>query len=249
MVVVEIVLLHRIDDHGVGTAFIDLMRTAHSAMFAWSVLTWMQLSRTLGHVVITVRQMSLDMFLFLVMLILFTVVLARLEMLFVNANSNEGCIDAVADVPTAIYSMLLTFLNMRHYTRYDVRSSVVLHVHHVAYVFVVGILLFHLLIAMFSNSVTRIVRNKETLVAQELLAVVGRYNALLFYLPIVGRFYRRLHTRQISRHFVCGSGGDDGRVYVVKMRSAVSRKDDATDCRRQHFAYCCCCCCKPASRG
>ena len=34
--------------------------------------------------------MSLDMYLFLAMLILFTVVFARLEILFVNANSNVG---------------------------------------------------------------------------------------------------------------------------------------------------------------
>ena len=219
VVFVEIIVLHRLDGRGALSTVVDVLRIWHGIVFLFSLLSAsMQISRRVGHIVIDVRQMSMDMYLFSTMLFLFTVVFARLEMLFVNAHSNVGCVPDFADHPSALYSMFLAFVNMKHFTDYDVRSPAVLHIHHVGYVFLAGVLLFHLLIAMFSNTVARVERNRDALVVQELLAVVTRVNVLMFGLPAVRRVYMDSYTRRIRENFVCR----DGRVFIVKMRSAVA---------------------------
>ena len=91
-----------------------------------------------------------------------------------------------------------------------------LHAEHIVYVYIVGILLYSLLIAMFSDTVSHLSEHRQSVVATGQTFAMQELFDTLASLPFLGSAVRAVYALRYRSVFVC----DDGRVYLVLRRSA-----------------------------
>ena len=70
---------------------ISLLRIPITICSIWNCMVYIQILPVVGHVVIYIREMTSDLFTFIIIFAVCNALFARLLILFFNINSNDGC--------------------------------------------------------------------------------------------------------------------------------------------------------------
>jgi len=219
-VLVEIVLLNTVTERGTGTIIIDIVRLGSTTASLFSILYYMRMIPGVGHMFIYMQKTSTDLSLFGGSMFCVIFLFCRLEMLFVNTNSKTGCTPEFANIFISYYTVFLTFLNMQDYTQFKVISQGLLYMQHIVFVFVVGIMLYNLLIAISNDTVNHVYRDKEVMVSLGRLFATMEINVNIRNFARIGRVYiNYFYKARVLNNFVC----ENGRVYLVRIKSSNCR--------------------------
>ena len=134
-----------------------------------SLLFFMEQLSAIGIYIITMKHLLMDIFYFCILYVLCVVPFLLFFIIFMNRHSKQGCISAFSDYPTSFYSMFMVMLNMINFTQYDLKDPSVIYFTHVIFIFMVAILLINFLIAVMSDSASRIAQQKNILIRLEKL--------------------------------------------------------------------------------
>ena len=110
---------------------------------------------------------------------------------------------------TAIYSVFTMMLNMVDLTKFDLHNQVILYLIHIAYIFIIAILLLNFLIALLSNSVAEVADHRKISLITQQLSVVLSVDRVL------GKFQRWMFRSWLKKQ---GIVMENNRVYIVTVR-------------------------------
>ena len=89
----------------------------------------------------------------------------------INSNTQEGCTDEFTDVFQVVYSLFRVMLNMLDVTQFHVTNPQVLYITHMAFTFLVSIMMINFFIALMSNSVNSVYSFRHSVVCTQRRAV------------------------------------------------------------------------------
>lgn len=221
LVIAELLILNEITQRDYLLVVIDIFRLLLTLTSLWNLMVYLQILPGIGQVVIYIREMTPDLASFIVMFCFYTAIFARQFILFFNVNSKQGCIRDFSSFPMALYSLYLTMLNMEDFTQFDVYAREILYIHHFAYVAVVGIMLLNLLIAVFSNTLSKVKEEKEFTIYLSRLNVICFQHYGLSIVPVLSWIYTPIYRATVRKHFVC----EGDRVYLVNAKNIDHRSE------------------------
>ncbi len=168
---------------------------------------FLQLAPVLGRYVITLEWMLRDLLHFGIIYLLWVVPFSYYFMVFFNLNSVDRCVEAFSGFWRSLYSTFTIMLNMVNLSEFKVRDQILLDLMHIAYVFMIAILLINFLIALMATSATRVALCSNLVVKLEKLyiALLLEYR-LRWFLP-------GYYDRQRRRYMVV----EDGRYYLTNI--------------------------------
>jgi len=225
----QLILLNLVTERGIGTVAIDIVRLETTMGALLTAQYFMRMIPGIGHTFIYAWKTSADMAAFGWFIIDVILAFSRIEMLSVNINSEQGCISEFSNFYISVYTIFLSFLNMQDYTQFSVRSKTVLYTQHIIFVFVVGIMLLNLLLAISNDTVNRVYRDREMMISLGKLFATREININISRMPLIGRLYARyFHAWRVRKYFVCENESEPRedqkkprgyRVYLVKTKS------------------------------
>ena len=110
----------------------------------------------------------------------------------------------------------MTLINMQNYTEFDVKSPTILYATHVCYVLIVAILLFNLMIALFTDIISKVQENRavEVMICQ--LTAHLQLEEMMLSLPVLNKLYIRFTRAFLVRTFLT----EQNKFVVVGKRCA-----------------------------
>lgn len=217
-ILMQITLHYCAVGRGDVTTSIDVGRYAANIYIIVTTLHAMQGMPKLGHVFIYMRKTISDLMTFGPIIVGITLVFSRLEMIFVNTNSTEGCVGAFSNLLASTYTLYLTLINAQDYTRFQVKSEQILLTQHILYVYLVGIMLYNMLIAISNDTVEKIYKDRRLITDIERITVQTEMNVNVQRTPLWGAILsNRSYRHLIEKQFVCS----DERIYLVAIKPNV----------------------------
>ena len=188
-----------------------------------SILHHMSVFHSTGHMILYIRRMFSMLFCFLAMSVGVLFLFTRLFSMMSEMESIGGCISEFSSFFNALYSSYLIFLNTFDLRGLSIGVLVGVETVHICFVFIIGILLYNLLIALFSDEVKMISDNKDILLCIEQSCIVGTIDYLGLYTPIIRNFYTHMKRASIKKNFVCF----DGKICLVAIDGANVTDDES----------------------
>src|SRR6218665_1024069 len=207
----EIILLRTKIEQGHATTILSLMRVVLFIFIQVSMIFFLQTFPVIGYVLILMRKLNRTFLLCFAVIVIFVSVFSLFEILFFNANSNEGCVNEFSSYLTAAMTLLSTFLNMFNYTPLDVMNALVLYLSHACYVFFMGILMYNLMIAVFSETITKIHDRRKLAMTLCQLMTCKYIERRVSEVPLLRTLHQRLVLWQLKRNYAC----ENGRCFLV----------------------------------
>ena len=178
----------------------------------WSCLFFLQLLPSIGLFICTIYRMMTDLVKLAIVYFAMIVPFVQSFYNFVNANSLEGSIKGFDNIWNTMYSLFLMMLNMVDLTELDLQNHELLNVTHMAYTFVVSIMLINFFIAVMADSVSTMRTRKKVAVDMQRAGVSFTIEYRLKWLL---KGYYKFMTH---RYFTCEN--DD--VFLVEACSLIS---------------------------
>jgi hypothetical protein len=127
--------------------------------------------------------------------------------LYLASHSQEQCVEGFEGVGHAIYTLFSIMLNVTDFMDIKFQNPLALWLLHVSFVFGVAVLMLNFLIAVMSDSVAAVSKNRHAIVTIQRLAV--------FYLVErrFGRIFARYYDWVKARYYVY----DKGRMYFPSI--------------------------------
>jgi len=202
LVVVEVILRHTEFQSTPLTAAVNILRAVSPFCLHMSIIFFLQAIPGIGYLLIYLRRIYWDFIPGAFTIQLFITAFAHFNMTFFGANSQQGCVNEFSDFLTATYTLSLTMINVQDYDQFDVLHQPIMYVGNVLYVCAVGILLCNLIIAMFSDTISKVNERKvlELKLCQLLTCVYVEEN--FFLLPFHKSIYVKFDT-VLSRRRYC----------------------------------------------
>src|SRR6218665_411115 len=207
----EIILLRTTTEHGYATTILSVVRGLSLLCIQVSMIFFLQTFPVIGYVLILMRKMNWTFLLCFAVIFIFVTVFSHFEILFFNINSNEGCIDVFSSYLVAAMTLLSTLLSMFNYKHFDVINALLLYLSHACYVFIVGVLMYNLLIAILSETITKVHERRKLEMTLCQLLTYKYLERKVSEVPILRTLYRRLMLWQLKRNYV----SKNGRYFLV----------------------------------
>ena len=134
----------------------DYFRVVCPVLGVWAIMYFIQLLPSIGHFVITIQVMLTDMLHFFMIYALIIIPFMHSFQVIINNHSNEGCTDSFTELFQVAYSLFRIMLNTLDVTKFDIKNREVLYITHVAYTFLVSIMMINFFIALMTNSVNSV---------------------------------------------------------------------------------------------
>ena len=198
--------------------FYDISRVICPILAVWNILYFLQLLPSIGSFIIATQAILQDLLHFSIVYIIFMIPFMHSFQTVINTNTNVGCMESFDDLFRVAYSLFITMLNMIDYTTYDIRNQEVLLVAHVAFTFVVSIMMINFFIALLSNSVNRIQS------CEKLVLCVQRCSAAMSMERRCQWLFKSLYRRLKRKYFQY----EDGRYFIVQVKSVL--QNDCKNC-------------------
>ena len=160
-----------------------------------------------GFQLIIVHQLISQLFAFLVLYMLMLLPFSTFFMAFMNANSEQGCIEQFRDPLSSIYTSILLMLNMVDLTEFMTIQRGFLLLVHVLFVFIIGILMINFLIAIMTNKAGTLMERQHIL-----MDVYAMYLAILLEIRLsafASDCYSKLKKKDLLY--------EGGRYYVIDI--------------------------------
>jgi len=200
--IAEIAVLYTDPNQITATIIVYVILAVSSHLFMKSLFFYLPTLPGLGHLLICMGKIYYTFFMCDTLMMLFVLTFTRLEILFFATDSNVGCVQQFSDLFSSLIRMCMTILNMQNYTEFDVKSPAILYVTHVCFVLIVAILLFNLMIALFTDIISKVQENKavEVMICQ--LTAHLQFEEMMFRLPILRKLYIRFTRGFLVRTFL-----------------------------------------------
>ena len=194
---------------------LNLMRIGGDLCGLWTVRTYLRYLPIFGRTQLYLEKIFTHYAMMSYIFILITTFFVRIEMLFFNFNTNQGCVEDFSNAAISTYTMFLTFLNMKDYRIYNVDSKSILYAMHISYVFSVALLLYNILIAMITDTVDTIEENSDIEMKLSRLDTIMEIEYNLSAIPVMNRVFNRLWTFTVGYFF----SEFEGRFCIVDISS------------------------------
>ena len=209
-----------------GEAITDFIRIIVTLFGIWSPLYFIQLLPHIGYFVATIQRMMGNLFQFLVIFVIILFPFSQMLLVFVNANSKQGCVEEFSTFTRSVYSVLLVMQNMLNLSDFDVEKRYVIMILHVALILALPIVLINFLIAIMSSSVQTMVELEEVVSELMFLQMTDVVERRFRY--ILRPYYRWM----VNRHY-CTEGG---RVFIVTTEPISKHNDGRKELLSKHYA-------------
>ena len=197
----------------------DVLRIIATCCGIWTPLFFVQVVPGVGHFVVIVQRIIGDIFNFSIVFIVILLPFSQMLLVYVNANSKQGCVEEFRSLGNSVYSVIKVMQNMLDLSEIQVENNVTLKAIQVALIFFVSILLLNFLIAIMSSSVANLVKHQS--IIENIIYLHICYVLELRFNFLCSRYYNYMR----KKHYVC----EDGRIYLVKAEPVVNTehaKDD-----------------------
>lgn len=97
-----------------------------------------------------------------------------------------------------------------------------LYADHIVYIYVIGILAYNLVIAIFSDTVRDVYERRQAMLASGQLWTTEELFMTLTRTPLIGSIAKKIYTRRIPSYFVY----ENQRTYLVLRKSAIKKTQD-----------------------
>ena len=195
--------------------FLNAIRLMADLYGLWTIRSYLRYFPFVGHIILYMEKIFVHFNLLLIVLLYITFFFTRIQMLFFNLNSNQGCVEEFSNPLVSYYTMFQTFLNMKDYTGYNSNSKTTLYANHMTYVFIVGLLIFNILVAMITDSVDTVSENRDIEITLSQLESIREIEYNMAAIPLCGRWYCRYWAYFAKFYFP----NADGRFYAVEVVS------------------------------
>ena len=200
--------------------FYDIFRVTCPILAVWNILYFFQLLPSIGSFIIAIQTILQDLLNFSIVYIIFMIPFIHSFQTVINTNTNTGCIKNFDNPFRIAYSLFITMLNMMDYTTYDIRNLEVLLLAHVAYTFVVSIMMINFFIALLSNSVNKIGGCKSTVMCIQRCSVAMVMERRCRWL------FKSVYSKLKQKYFQY----ENGRYFIVRVKSVLQ-----DDCKRANL--------------
>lgn len=217
MILVEIAICSNPTEENI--LFLVVMHVFQTPVIGTTILHHMKIYISIGHVIVYTRRMFTMLTTIMVVCCGYIYVFMRLFIMMSVLHSTGGCISQFSDFIGGLYSTFLIFLNTLDLRRLSIGVQEGLHATHICFVFIVGVLLFNLQIALFSDEVNKISANREIILLIDHLWTVRSIDNIGLNTPIVRSIYIHLNQASIKKNFACL----EGKMYLVSVDCARKR--------------------------
>src|SRR6218665_61977 len=201
MVLVEIVIYN--NPTKVNILFLTTMHICQAAIIIIAILHHMEIFHSIGHVIIYMKRLFTMLTSFATVCGGCVYVFTRLFSMISQLDGTAGCAKQFSDFSSGMYSTFLIFLNVFDVRDLSIDAQAGLRTTHICFVFVVGVLLYNLLIAMFTDEINKVSENKEVALCVDHLWTVGSIDTIGLNTPIVRSMYTHLNRASIKNNFAC----------------------------------------------
>ena len=152
-----------------------------------------------------------DLYNFLIVFVVLVVPYSQVLLVFINLNSNEGCVTDFSSFGRSIYSVILIMQNLIDLSQLDTKKNFILIYIHITLIFMLPIILVNFLIAKMTSSVEDMMKAKPVLTDIQHLQVVLPIDSRLQIIPFFNKWEIKYYTWMKQRYYV--TKGDN--IYVV----------------------------------
>jgi hypothetical protein len=165
----------------------------------WSLLYFVQVVPGLGVFIIIIMHMLGDLASFLFVFLVFLFPFSHIFLVFLKSGGVPPCYEAFSNYMSSFYSTFQVMLNTLSLQNYEVEPNGMLMILHFTFYFVVAVLLINFLIALFSDTVSRIMVNQDIYFTLEKTAIL---NIVQSRVSILCPWLRRLALRLTDHSLV-----------------------------------------------
>jgi hypothetical protein len=189
---------------GINTGLLHL---ASPLLMTWSMLYFAQVLPVIGYFVICMQRMLQSMLLFVVTLALAMVPFIQAFTLYVGSKVPEQCVQGFGTFQEAFYTLFTLMLNINNFADVHLQDPIGLWILHTSFVFGVAILMLNFLIAVMSEKVNTVTKNKHT------ITIIQRMTMCHVLERRFGQLFGRYYEWVKARYFVY----ENGRVYLANL--------------------------------
>lgn len=203
--------LSTLTDNDFSNVAVQILHIVIPILAAWSLLSFAQLLPSVGHALISIQRMFVDILhfslIFLAVLLPFVISIT----FQILETSKEGCVRDYSDFYIATYTTYKLMLNMYDFSEVKVSRPGILYGLHVVYVTTIVVLLLNFLIAQMNNTATNISKSKEN--------VIFILNRMSRALAVEERFifmFRKIFLSWKRSHF---ETDDNGHIFLTIQKN------------------------------
>ena len=212
----EIALLSTMSERGTATFIVDMMRSVSPFLYTIALSFYVQHISCISHLVICMRKILVTFIQCGFVLLVLTVAFTRLQITFFEGNSNMGCVQQFSEYYTSCTTMFLTYLNIQDYREFDVTYPAVLYFVHACYVLNIGILFYNLLIALFTDDISKVNERKRFVVTFSELMGQLQFEIAVLLLPYARGIHIKFSSFLLQRYFLT----DKSRILIISKMCA-----------------------------
>lgn len=201
----------------------------------FTICNFLQLIDFLGPSVISIQGLVIDVSEFMLLYLLVMVPFIFIFQLLVFYYSKQGCVESFSSVFMTSYTLFRMMINQFDVTTVEMRSpheNAVLYMLHVLYIVMVAIMLLNFLIAMMSNSASKISQHQKLILKVNQLSLVIMVEDLM-----------QLFAKKAKKYFKRGFHRREGGIYLKYIECRYSRllidePDDDNCCSEVSSSIC-----------
>ena len=194
--VLSFCIIYLIDDASTGL-FVNTIRLCSPTLMVVSILYYIQPIPVVGYYVIAIQRMFVSMMIFTFMGFILILPFALSFIMVLSTAMDTQCIPGFTDIVEAYYSMFKLMMGLMTLDDYVLTNNPVsVWILHMFYMFESAILLLNFLIAIMTDSMAAVRRNKEMIQMQQNLSIYIRIEKKF------GWLMKRYYTWAKQKYFV-----------------------------------------------
>lgn len=176
-----------------GVVFEHILYIYIMAFSIFSILMFCQLSESFGWFVVVIQRLTLDMYPFLViiMFLAFPIAIVHLRYATMYPNLGQGEFRSLA---ASLYSTFLIFIGQSEYSSYKPTYYLVFGIIQL-FSILLSLLCLNFLIAIFSDTVARVMRNRHKMCTVQKIFVLQTTEKRFRNIPFMQKLYSKLNKR------------------------------------------------------
>lgn len=215
LAIMEVFIRHTGSQDVLLIAVVSFMRAVSPFCLHMSITFFLQATPGIGHLLICLRKIYWDFVLGAITIEVFVTAFAHFNMVYFGANGRTKCVDEFSDFVTAFYTLFLTMINAQGYDQFDVLYAPIMYIGNVLYVCAVGILLVNLMIAMFSDTISKVSERKTLELKLCQLLTYAYLEEGFSKLP----FHRKLFNKAYTALSKIRNFNEKGRIFIIHPKT------------------------------
>ncbi len=176
---------------------VNVIHVMSSTSLMWCFIANLQNNASVGHYILIVQKMTMDLVIFVFVFLPLWIPFMAPFSYIINDYSSNTCQDGFQDPVQIAYTLLKALFNSVNFKEYVIDDQIGLIITHTLYIVTGCMLLIHLIIAMFSDSVAYISRYKHIYITLQNILAITRFDQNIFRQSLFANYI----SKQQERHY------------------------------------------------